>query len=133
MKRTLTALATAGLILSGAAVASPSAIESRTVDLGAAGFTRVQHYEHERWDERSGSIRDRETRINSFIQRGIDDGRIDRREARRLYRELNDIRGKERSFLSDGRLDGRERAELNSDLDRLAENVRHEIHDQDRH
>jgi hypothetical protein len=132
MKRTLTALATAGLILSGAAVASPSALQSRTVDVSTAGFTPVQGYERERWDDRSASIRDREARINRFIERGIDDGRIDRREARSLYRELHDIRDKERAFLSDGRLDGRERAELNGDLDRLADNVRHQMRDGDR-
>ena len=132
MKRTLTALATAGLILSGAAVANPSAMQARSVEIGSAGFTPVERYEHERWDDRSGSIRDREARINSFIQRGIDDGRIDRREARGLYRELNDIKSKERAFASDGRLDGRERAELNSDLDRLAQNVRHQVRDGDR-
>ena len=132
MRRTLIALATAGLIVSGAAVANPSAMQSRSVEVGTVGFTPVQGYEHERWDDRSASIRDREARINRFIEHGIDDGRIDRREARGLYRELEDIRGKERAFLSDGRLDGRERAELNRDLDRLADNVRHQMRDGDR-
>jgi hypothetical protein len=128
MKRIFTALAAAGFLASGVAYASQPPAWSTHGDSAVTTVVPVQ-YERERWDDRSGDVREREARLRGWIQRGIDDGRIDRREARRLYRELGDIRAKERSYLSDGRLDGRERADLNRDLDRLADNVRDQMRD----
>jgi hypothetical protein len=87
---------------------------------------------NDRWDDRSATINEREARINARIQRGLRDGRITNREARRLYNELADIEEKERAFGSDGRLSGRESAELNRDLDRLAEDVREQMRDEQR-
>jgi CRISPR/Cas system-associated endoribonuclease Cas2 len=124
MKTTLIALATAGVLASGVAAASPG--EDVTM------LMPVQ-YQNDRWDERSLSVNEREQRINDRIQRGMSDGRITDREARRLYRELNDIEAKERSFLTDGHLNRRETGELHRDLDRLRDHVREQIRDEQRY
>ena len=124
MNTTLIALAAAGVLASGAAVGATVV----RVDHGAA-FVPVQY---ERWDDRSVNLEEREARINARIQHGLHDGRITDREAHHLYRELNDIRAKERAFKSDGHLGRREADELNRDLDRLVDHVRREMHDQDR-
>ncbi len=128
MKRTLITIATAGLLASTAAVAATT-----------NGFVGVQYYHgdrsyyaEQRADDRLGQINEREQRLNARIQRGIDNGQITNREARRLYNELNNIEAKERAFKSDGRLDWREAQELNRDLDRLSEEVREERHDYQR-
>jgi hypothetical protein len=62
----------------------------------------------------------------------LHDGRITNSEARRLYRELAAVEAKERAFRADGRLTYREDAELNRNLDRLAENVRAQLRDDER-
>jgi CRISPR/Cas system-associated endoribonuclease Cas2 len=95
------------------------------------GLVAVQ-YGYDRSDDRSANINEREARIKDRIQRGMHDGSLTDREARRLYRELADIEGKARAFRSDGRLDGRETAELNRDLDRLASNLQDQRHDEQR-
>ena len=64
---------------------------------------------------------------------GINDGRITRREANRLYRELRDVEAKERAFRSDGHIDRRENRVLTAELDRLADRVRHELRDEQRY
>jgi hypothetical protein len=78
------------------------------------------------------NINEREARIRAQIQRGVNDGRITNREARGLYRELASIEARERAFKADGRLNYREDAELNRDLDRLANNVRAQVRDDER-
>jgi hypothetical protein len=121
MKKTLIALAAAGMLASTAAMAQS-----------------YQPYQHDtprysqneqRWDDRAASINERESRINARIQRGINDGRINEHEARRLYREMRDIEAKERAFKEDGRLSRRETDTLNRDLDRLTDHVRQQIRD----
>jgi len=129
MNRTLIAIATAGLLASGAAVAGQT--NTYAAEASHQGLVAVQ-YGYDRSDDRSANINEREARINDRIQRGMHDGSLTDREARRLYRELADIEGKERAFRSDGRLDGRESAELNRDLDRLASNLRDQRHDEQR-
>ena len=86
----------------------------------------------DRWDDRSVEINDREARIKGRIQRGLHDGKITEREARRLYRELADIESKERAYRSDGRLTRQEREELARELARLAEHVREQARDDQR-
>ena len=125
MNKTLIAVAAAGVLASSAALASPIV----RADHGTA-FVPAQY--SDRWDDRSVAINEREARINARIQRGIHDGRITEREARRLYRELSDIRAKERAFKSDGRIGRRESEELNRDLDRLADHVRAQLRDEQR-
>ena len=132
MKRILFALATAGVLASGTAIAGAATVHS-VGDYATGMLVPVQyHGDYARWDDHSASINEREARIKARIQHGLNDGSITRWEARRLYRDLGSIEAKERAFRSDGRLSGREAAELNRDLDRLALNVREQRHDQDR-
>ena len=138
MNRTLIAIVTAGLLASGAAVAGSvhSVGDNHSGNFIAVqygyGYDRSDQYRNDRSDERSASINEREARIKNRIQRGIQDGSLTDWEARRLYRELGYVENKERAFRSDGRIDGREAAELNRDLDRLADNVRDQRHDEQR-
>jgi len=120
MKSTLIAIAAAGLLASTAAVAQTYQPYHRD---------NPQYAQDERWDDRSAGINEREARINTYIQRGMSDGRITDREARRLHRELRDIEAKERSYMADGRLNRRETDTLNRDLDRLTDHVRQQIRD----
>jgi hypothetical protein len=126
MKRTLSVLATAALLVSGGAFAGSTGAGH----IGAHGFVAVQDYD--RWDDRSANINERESRIRNRIERGINDGRITRREANRLLRELSAIEAKERAFRADGRIRASESRRLNADLDRLAEHVRHQLRDEQR-
>ena len=129
MRRTLIALATVGIVASGSAVAGTTAHR----DFGAAAFVPVQYSTNDfRWDDRSVNINERESRIRNRIERGMHDGRITNREARRLLRELGTVEQKERSYMADGRLNARETAQLNRDLDVLAQNVRTQMRDEDR-
>ena len=125
-KRKSLALAVA-LLASSAAIGATSTANP----VIPRGFVAVQQYD--RWDERSANVNEREARIRSRIDRGINDGRITRREAHRLYRELGDIEAKERSFRSDGRIDHHENRVLTADLDRLADHVRQELRDEQRY
>ena len=130
MRRTLIAIAAAGALASGAAVAASTTVQLNH-DTGYAGFVPVQ-YSSDRWDDRAASINEREGHIKARIDRGVNDGRITRIEARRLYRQLASIEAKERSYKSDGRLNYREEAQLKRDLDSLAQNVHVQLRDQDR-
>jgi hypothetical protein len=122
MKKTLIALAAAGMLASTVAAAQPYGQPYHRDD--------AQRYaQNDRWDDREASINEREARLNAYIQRGMSDGRINEREARRLYRELRDIEAKERSYMNDGRLNRRETESLNRDLDRLTDHVRQQIRD----
>jgi len=120
MKSTLVAVAAAGLLASTAAFAQSYQPYHRD---------NQQWAQNERWDDRSASIDEREARLNAYIQRGMTDGRITDREARRLHRELRDIEAKERAYKEDGRLSRRETDALNHDLDRLTDHVRQQIRD----
>jgi hypothetical protein len=126
MKRHLFALTTATLLASGAAFAAAT----NNAPASSHGFIAVQ--QNDRWDDRSGNINERESRIRNRIDRGISDGRITRQEANRLYGELTQIEAKERAARADGRIGGRENREINDDLDRLTEDVRHQMRDDQR-
>jgi hypothetical protein len=128
--KTLIALATAG-VLASTAVAAGSADSRIDRDSRPAVMIPVQYYAYR--DDRSASIDERESRITERIQRGMNDGRITNREARRLQRELDAIEAKERAFKDDGRLSRRETDELNRDLNRLAYHVRQQIRDEQRY
>jgi len=132
MKRNLLALTTVGMLASGIAYAAqPVGVAHARIT--PDGFVAVQYYDrYDRSDERTASINEREARIRNRIERGIEDGRITRHEADRLFGELSAIEAKERAFRSDGRMGGRESGELNSDLDRLADHVRHQLRDEQR-
>lgn len=125
-KTTLIALAATGVLASGAAAAAPTAIATHQ----DWAFAPVQYHA----EQRAANIEDRLSRINERIERGIRDGRITDHEARRLYRELHDVRAKERSYRRDnGRIGPREADDLNRDLDRLAQDVRHQLRDEQRY
>jgi hypothetical protein len=112
---------------------------------GSATFVPVQYtqpytqpqpdqdrWHDDRWDDRTQAVNEREARIRARIERGQSLGRLTDREARYLYRQLAAIEAKERTFMADGRLNRRETTELNQNLDRLANNVRAQMRDEDR-
>ena len=128
MKKTLVALAAAVMLASTAAMAqSYQPYQYNSPQYNTPRY--AQNEREQRWDDRAASINEREARINARIQRGINDGRINEYEARRLYRELRDIEAKERSFKDDGHLNRRETDALNRDLDRLVDHVRQQMRD----
>ena len=132
MRNTLIALATAGVLATGSAIAGTTVQVSR--DFGSAWIVPVQYSDRYayRSDDRSATIYEREANIRARIARGLNDGRITNREARALYRQLASIEAKERAFRADGRLSYREDAQLKRELDRMAENVRVQLRDDDR-
>lgn len=129
MKKSLIALAVAGLVASTAMAATP-AREAR------AAYLPVQY--EQRWDgnprddERQMQVDERQSRLANRIERGFENGRLTRPEARRLHDQLRHIEAKQRAFESDGRLGPREQAELQDDMDRLAARIRHQARDEDR-
>jgi hypothetical protein len=135
MRKTLIALAAAGVLASGLATAGNTTGHA----FGPAAFVPVQYterhddrWDNNRWYDRSENINEREARIRARIQRGQNDGRITNREARFLYRQLATIEAKERTFMADGRLSYREEAELKRNLDTLAQNTRLQKRDDNR-
>ena len=118
MKKTLIALAAAGMLASTVSMAQTYHRDDPQ-----------RYVQNDRWDDRSATINEREARLNAHIQRGMSDGRINDREARRLYRELREFEAKEQSYMNDGRLNRRETDALNRDLDRLTDHVRQQIRD----
>ena len=130
MRKTLIALATAGVLASGIAVAG----NTNRHDFSSA-FRPVQYTERHddrSWDDRAQAVNEREARLRARIQHGQHTGRLTDREARNLYRQLSFIESKERTFMADGRLNRREEAELKHNLDRLADNLRTQMRDEDR-
>jgi hypothetical protein len=138
MRKTLIALATAGVLASGLATAA-----STPGHVGASAFVPVQYsqqnqnqtldrWHDDRWDDRAQNVNEREARIRARIERGQSIGRLTDREARNLYRQLRAIEVKERTYMADGRLNYREEAELKRNLDRLADNLRAQMRDEDR-
>jgi hypothetical protein len=139
MRKTLIALATAGVLASGVAMAG----NTNGHAYGSTAFVPAQYtqpytqpdqdrWHDDRWDDRSQTVNEREARIRARIERGQTLGRLTDREARYLYRQLSVIEAKERTFMADGRLNRRETTELNQNLDRLANNVRAQMRDEDR-
>lgn len=134
MKKSLVVLAVAGVLAAGTAAADTFTFSDR--DRGNASFVRVQAYDNDFrgwYDEgRRLGVDDRQARIAQRIERGVHNGDLTRREARQLERQLASTEQKERAFESDGRLNRRERAELQQDLDQLAQRLRFERRDNDR-
>ena len=129
MKRTLFIVVASSAIASGVAFAGMPNVQSGDPSVSAR-VVPVQYYE--RSDARSASIKEREARINEWIERGLNNGRLRPWQARRLQRELGNIEARANAMEADGRLSGREFAELDRDLDRLANNVRDQIRNEDR-
>ena len=78
------------------------------------------------WRDAPGGIREREDWLERRINRGVDNGTIDRREARRAFGTLNDIRNDEQRMRrrGGGRLNPQDRDFLQGRLDDLAQQVR---------
>ena len=111
MRKTLIAIATVGVIASGAAFAGSTGAQLNH------GFVPVQYSSNDRWDDRAASINDREARIKARIDRGVSDAELDHGG---------------RIAPADGRLNHREEAQLKRDLDSLAQNVHVQLRDDDR-
>ncbi len=79
-----------------------------------------------------GGIRSRIQVSKQKIDQGIERGSLNRREARRLNKELGKILNKIDRMKSDGRISQRERNRINRDLDRLDRDIYKEKHDDNR-
>ena len=76
----------------------------------------------------SASFKDRQINQEHRIQRGIYNGQITPREARKLYRDQRQVRQLRRHFLADGRLSHREYKILTYRLDRSSKRIYHYKH-----
>jgi hypothetical protein len=76
------------------------------------------------------SVDSRQREQRQRIQQGVRSGELTAREAVRLTREQQHIRGEEYRYRhDDGRLDRRERADLWRDQNRASRHIRHQKHD----
>jgi hypothetical protein len=133
MRRSLIALAAAGIVASG--VAGANGFASRVDHAAPSGYVAVQerHYYGDRWDDdRRFSVDEREQRLMERIRNGRDRGALTRWEARQLRDDLLAIQSKERIYRQDGRIDGAERDDLHRELDRVAWNLRAQLRDEER-
>ena len=78
-----------------------------------------------------GGMRHRIQSAHHRIERGIENGTLTRREARRLSRELDEILYRIDHMKRDGYLDPRERDIINRNLDRLDRDITREKRDDD--
>jgi hypothetical protein len=79
-----------------------------------------------------GGIRSRIQASKQRIAQGIEQGTLNRREARRLNKELGKILNKIERMKSDGRISQGERQRIQRDLDRLDRDIFKEKHDDNR-
>ena len=79
-----------------------------------------------------GGIRSRIQEAKQKIDRGVERGSLDRREARRLNKELSRILNKIDRMRADGRLSQRERDQITGNLDKLDRDIAREKHDDNR-
>ncbi|HVF63847.1 MAG TPA: hypothetical protein VNE58_07630 [Casimicrobiaceae bacterium] len=133
MKKSLIALAAAGVLFSGAAAADRFAVHIYDNGTRASSIAVNDDDDFRRGYGRGYGHRltvdERQARINTRIRWGFDNGHLSRREARSLGRELAAIEDKERAYEADGRLGPREQADLHRDLDRLSQRLRFEARD----
>jgi hypothetical protein len=81
---------------------------------------------------RTLDVDSRISRMDDWIERGRDSGRLNRYEARNARQQLNDIRRDADYRRRDGYYDRRDEAMLQARLDRLADQIRFDLRDQDR-
>jgi Ni/Co efflux regulator RcnB len=93
----------------------------------SAGAASAQGYNH-RGDGRWMSINERQHNLDMRIERGLQRGDLNRREAMRLRREFNDIARMEHRYRANG-LSNWERQDLDRRFDRLAAQIRWERRD----
>ena len=119
------------VLLSLAAVAAVSAaLPAAAQPYGHAYGQRG--YDQRGYDQRSWTpIEVRLERLHDRIQRGVQNGRLTRREAQGLRMEFRDLVQRERVYGRDG-LSWQERADLEARFDRLSARIRWERRDDDR-
>jgi opacity protein-like surface antigen len=130
MKKILVAtLAIATLAGAGAAAAQPYGGPRGGYEVGysTSGYDRYDR----RTDARDINIR-QQTLRQRFV-RGLDSGRLTRREAEALHYELREINRLERQFRASRGLNPREVAILDARLDRLERRLRAEMRDDQRY
>ena len=90
---------------------------------------------YDRYDRRTDSrdINGRQQALRQRLDRGLDSGRLTRREAESLRYELRDINRMERQFRASHGLNPREVAILDARLDRLERRMRAEMRDDQRY
>ena len=69
------------------------------------------------------NIDERIDHMERRIERGVDNGSLNRHEARDLRGQLRRIKNREARMRADGRLDHRERERLQNDVDRLDRHI----------
>lgn len=130
MKKILVAtLAIATLAGAGAAAAQPYGGPRGGYEVGysAGGYDRYDR----RTDSRDINVR--QQALRQRLERGIERGRLTRREAESLRYELRDINRMERQFRASHGLNPREVAILDARLDRLERRMRAEMRDDQRY
>ena len=80
---------------------------------------------------RTLDVDSRIARMDEWIDRGRDSGRLTRYEARNARDQLNDIRREANYRRRDGYFSGRDEAMLQARLDRVAEQIRFDLRDRD--
>ena len=120
------------LILSLAAVAAlAAAVPAAAQPYGGRGYDQ-RGYDQRGYDQRGWTpIEVRLDRLHERIQRGVESGRLTRREAQGLRAEFRDLVQRERVYGRDG-LSWQERADLEARFDRLSTRIRWERRDDDR-
>jgi hypothetical protein len=78
------------------------------------------------------NIEQRQRHLMARVEQGLRNGRLTHYEARELFQDLRRCEFLERRFEADGRLSRAEWSELDRVLDRVARDLRQELHDDDR-
>ena len=133
MKKLIVAtIAIATLAGAGAAAAQPYGGPRGGYEVGysTSGYDRYDRYDR-RTDARDINLRQQALR-QRFV-RGLDTGRLTRREADALHYELREINRLERRFRASHGLNPREIAILDARLDRLERRLRAEMRDDQRY
>ncbi len=132
MKKILVAtLAIATLAGAGAAAAQPYGGPRGGYEVGySGGYDRYDRYDR-RTDSRDINLR--QQALRQRLDRGIERGRLTRREAESLRYELREINRMERQFRASHGLNPREIAILDVRLDRLERRMRAEMRDDQRY
>jgi hypothetical protein len=114
------------------ALAALAAVAAVTVAAPAAAQPYDGRYDrHDSYGQRGHdgwNINQRQERLERRIERGLRDGTLNWREARRLRAEFRDIARLEARYRYDG-LSRWERADLDRRFDRLEAQIRYERHD----
>mgnify|MGYP003395119754 CR=1 FL=1 len=92
---------------------------------------RDDRYDRDRYDRDWQPINQRQRQLDRRIDRGIRDGRLDRREAYQLRAEFNDIARLEVRYRRNG-LSSQERRDLDRRFDRLDARLEASLNDRDR-